>query len=303
MVSARAGAAGRGTSLPGPGRTALAALAGAGGLAREAGWIAAHLVTYPVGALPGSAARTQRRRGNGRDASQRGLLRLDPGVATRPILLVHGIVDNHSIFTRLDHVLRARGFATVAAHDYGLLTADVAQAAAALGETIWVLARATGHDRVHVVGHSLGGLLARWFVQKQGGDALVDTLVTLGTPHGGTELARLAPLVPVLPMARQLNPTSRVVRGLAEPAPGCRTRFVAFASDIDHLVVPARNARIEHPDLDATNVDVHGVGHLSMPNHRRLAYEIADLLATPPPYGGHEAGESVRKASGDAVPT
>ena len=249
------------------------------GIAREAAWVAAHLVTYPFGALPGSAARTLRRRGNAGAAGQRGLLRLDPRIATTPIVLVHGIVDNHAIFGRLDRVLRSRGFATVGAHDYGLLTSDVADAAAALGATVRRLAHATGHDRVHVVGHSLGGLLARWFVQKQGGDEVVDTLVTLGTPHGGTELARLSPLLPLLPMARQLTPGSGVVRGLAEPAPGCRTRFVAYASDIDHLVVPRRNARVEHPDLDATNIDVHGVGHLSMPNHRALAYEIADLLA------------------------
>ena len=72
------------------------------GLAREAAWIAAHLVTYPLGALPGSAARTLTRRGNARAAGQRGLLRRDPRLATTPILLVHGIVDNHSIFTRLD---------------------------------------------------------------------------------------------------------------------------------------------------------------------------------------------------------
>ena len=267
------------------------------GLAREAGWIAAHLVTYPVGALPGSAARTLRRRGNASAAGQRGLVRHDPGAATTPILLVHGIVDNHSIFTRLDHVLRGRGFATVAAHDYGLLTADVEEAAAALGATVTGLAAATGHDRVHVVGHSLGGLLARWFVQRRGGDAAVDTLVTLGTPHGGTELARLAPLVPLLRMARELTPGSRVVRALAEPAPGCRTRFVAYASDIDHLVLPSRNARIEHPDLDATNVDVHGVGHLSMPHHRAIAYEIADLLAAGRPARGREGRESVTNAA------
>jgi len=266
------------------------------GVAREAAWIAAHLVTYPLGALPGSAARTLRRRGNASAVGQRGLLRHDPGAATTPILLVHGIVDNHSIFTRLDRVLRARGFATVAAHDYGLLTADVEEAAATLGATVRGLAAATGHDRVHVVGHSLGGLLARWFVQRQGGDATVDTLVTLGTPHGGTEAARLAPLVPLLRMARELTPGSRVVRALAEPAPGCRTRFVAYASDIDHLVLPSRNARIEHPDLDVTNVDVHGVGHLSMPNHRVLAYEIADLLAAGGPGGGHDGRESVTNA-------
>ena len=260
------------------------------GLAREVAWNVAHLATYPLGALPGSAARMLRRRGNASDPGQRGLLTLDPGAATTPILMVHGIVDNHSIFTRLDRLLRARGFATVAAYDYGLLTADVARAAAGLGTVVRRLAHDTGHERVQVVGHSLGGLLARWFVQKQGGDDVVETLVTLGTPHQGTELARLARVVPLLPVARQLAPCSPVIRALAEPAPGCRTRFVAYASDIDHLVVPTRNARLEHPDLDVTNVDVHGVGHLSMPHHRALAHEVADLLsrAAPDHAGGLE---------------
>ncbi|SER20663.1 esterase/lipase family protein [Microlunatus flavus] len=268
-------------------------LGAAPGLAREVGWAAAHLVTYPLGALPGSAARTSRRRGSAADPGQRGLLHLDPAAATTPILLVHGIVDNHAIFARLDHLLRARGFATVAAHDYGLLISDVARAATALGDVVRRLARDTGHERVHVVGHSLGGLLARWFVQRQGGDDVVNTLVTLGTPHGGTEVARLGRLVPLLPMARQLEPGSAVVRALAEPAPGCRTRFVAYASDIDHLVVPARNARVDHPDLDATNVDVRGVGHLSMPHDRALAHEIAALLSRASERGEHTGPDSV----------
>ncbi len=271
------------------------------GLVGEAGWIAAHLAAYPLGALPGSAERTRRRRGNASRAGQRGLLRRDPGAATTPILLVHGIVDNHSIFTRLDHTLRRRGFAAVAAHDYGPLTADVPAAATELGATVRALAAATGHDRVHVVGHSLGGLIARWFVQRQGGDDVVDTLVTLGTPHGGTELARLAPLVPLLPLARQLSPRSPVVRALAEPAPGCRTRFVAYASDIDHLVLPHRNARLEHPDLRATNVAVHGVGHLSMPHQRAIAYEIADLLADSTDEAGTAVRESAEKPSEEPV--
>jgi triacylglycerol lipase len=269
------------------------------GLAREVAWIAAHLAAYPLGALPGSAARTLRRRGNAAAPGQRGLLSLDPGAATTPILMVHGIVDNHSIFTRLDRLLRARGFATVAAYDYGLLTTDVARAAAGLGSVVRRLAHETGHERIQVVGHSLGGLLARWFVQKQGGDDVVETLVTLGTPHSGTEVARLARVVPLLPVARQLAPGSLVVRALAEPAPGCRTRFVAYASDIDHLVVPARNARLEHPDLDVTNVAVHGVGHLSMPHDRALAHELADLLSHPRddrrPNHGHTGTDSVTK--------
>ena len=128
-----------------------------------------------------------------------------------------------------------------------------------------------------MIGHSLGGLLARYFVQCRGGDAVVHTLVTLATPHGGTELARLAPLAPLV---RQLSPRSPVIAELAAPAPGCRTRFLALASDIDHLVVPGRLARLDHPDLDVTNLTIAGVGHLSMPNSARVADTIARALRT-----------------------
>ncbi len=65
---------------------------------------------------------------------------------------------------------------------------------------------------------------------------------------------------------------------MAEPATQCRTRFLAFYSDIDHLIVPSRNARIDHPDLAARNVAVRGVGHLSMPNNSQIAFQIATAL-------------------------
>ena len=54
-------------------------------------------------------------------------------------------------------------------------------------------------------------------MQRLGGDARVHTLVTLGSPHQGTELAR--PLR-MLPLIDQLTPKSRLIRELAEPAPG-----------------------------------------------------------------------------------
>ena len=51
----------------------------------------------------------------------------------------------------------------------------------------------TGAQQVHVVGHSLGGLVARYHVQRLSGDARVHTLVALGTPHQGTMAAYLLP--------------------------------------------------------------------------------------------------------------
>jgi len=76
----------------------------------------------------------------------------------------------------------------------------------------------------------------------------------------------------------QLRPDSAVLRELEQAAPGCSTSILAVYSDLDQLVVPARAARCEHPDLDATNVLVHGVGHMSLPFDLRVARMVAEHL-------------------------
>jgi hypothetical protein len=245
------------------------------GLAREVGWVATHLATYPLGLLGDRQPRVPNGLA-GLRPEQRGLLHHDLEVAGTPILLVHGIVDNHTIFNPLRRALGRRGFTQISSFDYGLLTSDVVRTAGRLGDVIAELTERSGYERLHVIGHSLGGLLARYYVQHLGGDARVHTLVTLGTPHQGTELARIGG---AFPLVRQLRPGSPLMRTLAAPAPGCRTRFVCFHSDLDQLVVPSRNARLVHPDLDVTNVAVTGVGHLSLTNHRGIADQIAELLS------------------------
>ena len=264
-------------------------LRAASGLAIEAGWATAHLMMYPLGLFSASSpivGAAGRHDLGGLSPEQRGLFHHGVEAAETPILLVHGIIDNHAIFTVLDRALRRRGFQTLATYDYGLFTQNIPRAALRLGEAIEQLSAATGYERIHVIGHSLGGLIARYFVQRLGGDSRVHTLVTLGTPHQGTQLAWAASL---LPLIRHLTPGSPVIRELAEPAPGCRTRFIAFFSDIDHLVVPGRNARIDHPDLNVQNIAALGVGHLSMPNNRRIAFTIAQALYELGPAGAPSA--------------
>ena len=137
---------------------------------------------------------------------------------------------------------------------------DVRTAARRLAEAVEDLVETTGYHRIHVVGHSLGGLVARYYVQRLGGDARVHTLVTLGTPHTGTVPAYFLPLR----LGRQLRPGSDLMTELAGPAPGCRTRFLAFWSDLDQMIIPKTAAMLHHPDLSARNVRVRGVGHISL---------------------------------------
>jgi hypothetical protein len=80
-------------------------------------------------------------------------------------------------------------------------------------------------------------------------------------------------------VCQQLTPGSEVVNELAEPAPGCQTRFVCFWSDNDALISPKHAAMLDHPDLSARNILVQGVGHMSLPIDRRIVREITATLA------------------------
>ncbi|MGY2085829.1 esterase/lipase family protein [Blastococcus sp. SYSU DS0539] len=246
----------------------------AGGLT-ELAWVGAHVLMYPLGTRMEQVRPDPRKRTGEQPAAVRALFAADPLAARIPVLLVHGLIDNRSVFAVMRRSLRRRGFAHVCSWNYSPFLPDIAQGATDLGRHIERICEQTGHDRVRVVGHSLGGLIARYHVQRQGGDRRIDSLVTLGTPHQGSILAHVGPT----PLVRQLRPGSPVLQELAEPAPGCRTRVTAVYSDLDQMVLPTHSGRCDHPDLDARNVLVRGVGHMSLPIHRGVLDEVATTLA------------------------
>ncbi|MFF7261325.1 lipase family alpha/beta hydrolase [Streptomyces sp. NPDC008159] len=196
-----------------------------------------------------------------------------------PVVLLHGFIDNRSVFVLLRRALAQDGGRHLESLNYSPLTFDIRAAAELLGRHIEDICERTGRERVDVVGHSLGGLIARYYVQRLGGDRRVRTLVTLGTPHGGTQVA---PLANAHPIVRQMRPGSDVLEELREPAPGCRTHFVAFWSDFDHVMVPVETACVDHPDLMVRNVQVTGIGHLALPVHPTVANEIRRALDAAP---------------------
>ncbi|MGA4850752.1 esterase/lipase family protein [Streptomyces sp. G5(2025)] len=234
--------------------------------ALEAAILAGHLVLYPSGI-------TQERRAAPvqppPDAP-----RLPPD-GRPPVLLLHGFIDNRSVFVLLRRALAQDGGRRVESLNYSPLTCDIRTAAELLGRHVEELCERTGHRRVDIVGHSLGGLIARYYAQRLGGDIRVRTLVTLGTPHAGT---RVAPLADAHPIVRQMRPGSAVIEELKEPAPDCRTQFVCFWSDLDQIMDPLETACVDHPDLLAQNIQVTGIGHLALPVHPAVANGIRQAL-------------------------
>ncbi|MEU0698110.1 alpha/beta fold hydrolase [Streptomyces niveus] len=234
--------------------------------ALELAILAGHLVLYPGGIT------------NERPAPE-----LPPEASTLPtegrsrppVLLLHGFVDNRSVFVLLRRSLARHGWRHLESLNFSPLTSDIRLAAEVLGRHIEEICARTGHREVDIVGHSLGGLIARYYVQRLDGDTKVRTLVTMGTPHAGTAAI---PLASAHPVVRQMRPGSDLIEELREPAPGCRTRFVSFWSDLDQVMSPVGAARVEHPDLVAENVGVTGIGHLALPVHPAVAAGIRYVL-------------------------
>jgi pimeloyl-ACP methyl ester carboxylesterase len=245
------------------------------GAALEAAWWSMHLAVYPWGLLREEHEPDDRYHLGGLRPAERGLFHHNIEAAGTPILLVHGMIDNRAIFRVLRRRLRRRGFGTLRAVNYSPVTNDVRQAARVFGAEVEAAVALTGYERVHVIAHSLGGLIARYYIQRLGGDERVHTLVTLGTPHQGSLHGYLLPVQ----LCRQLRPGSDLMAELTLPAPASQTRFVAYWSDLDQVIVPHVSARLDHPDLGARNVRVHDVGHLSMPRAGRVAHDIAGLLS------------------------
>lgn len=232
--------------------------------ALELAILTGHLVLYPSGIV---AERLSPAGPAGPTAT------ITPG--GRPVVLLHGFVDNRSVFVMLRRALTRHGRDCVESLNYSPLTCDLRRAAELLGRRVEEIRARTGHAEVDIVGHSLGGLIARYYVQRLGGDARVRTLVMLGTPHSGTTVA---PLADAHPLVRQMRPGSAVLRELAGAAAGCQTRFVSFWSDLDQVMVPVETARLDHPDLLVHNVRVSGIGHLALPVHPTVAAGVLEAL-------------------------
>src|SRR6185369_6546009 len=108
-----------------------------------------------------------------------------PAPATLPLLLVHGIGCNAGVWTGFRRYLESRKLGPVYALSYDPPLASIEHFANQMAARIDEVRAATGAEQVLIVGHSMGGLVARAYLRKFGGKH-VRELITLGTPHSGS---------------------------------------------------------------------------------------------------------------------
>ncbi len=187
-----------------------------------------------------------------------------------PIVFIHGIFHNRSTFAWLKQRLYSKGFRQF--KEVNLLTSihPIPRLAEQVARETRLLIKKHGTPQVDIVAHSMGGVIARYFVQLLGGDGLVRNLITLGTPHRGTEWSKYS----IISHIRELTPQSRTIELLNRcPAPKF-TRAVAVSGDLDIVIRPKDCTWWE----GVRNIHLSHVGHAGLLFSKRVLEIILSHL-------------------------
>jgi pimeloyl-ACP methyl ester carboxylesterase len=164
-----------------------------------------------------------------------------PTVHETPVVLAHGLLGDASNFAALRRHLGGRGIRRFASFAY-LPRLDYQRLAPRLAELIDGVCRDTGAREVDVVGHSLGGFVARYLIAT-GGGSRIRRLVTLGSPYyaapnPANELAIFAGLDPLVPAPAAADARRALV--IAECGHlGLLTHPTALAVTARYLTLPS----------------------------------------------------------------
>lgn len=198
-----------------------------------------------------------------------------PGSRTRgprPVIVVHGYAMNRANFLPLAYRLARAGLGPIIGFEYWTL-GRTAAAARQLGWFVDQVCAATRATEVDLIGHSMGGVVGRYYVSLAGGDAVVKHLITLGSPHDGTDLSRVGVGHP----GRELVHGSKLVTRLAAAPPPTHTRITSIWSRGDALVPGARQRPI--PGTETILYD--DLGHVALLGSRRVARDVIERLRAP----------------------
>lgn len=190
-----------------------------------------------------------------------------PASARAPVLLLHGVLCNRGSMEDLRSELSARSIHPIYALSYGPPLASIERFADQIAAKIDAILAATGAPRVALVGHSMGGLVARAYLRRYGPDK-VSAVIMLGTPHYGSVHAWLFPGTSL----RELRPGNAWLSELNryEVAPA-GVRVVSLWSWHDSMVAPQTSSRLD----GAVNIALRGIGHNALVSSRHVAELVA----------------------------
>jgi pimeloyl-ACP methyl ester carboxylesterase len=192
--------------------------------------------------------------------------------ARNPVVLLHGFAMNRTNWIWLGRRLARRGIGPLYGTSY-FSPQSVRRSAEHLARFIERVAAREKSERVDVVAHSLGGVVVRYYIERLGGAKRVGRVVTIGSPHHGTLIARLGAL---FPSARETLAGSSFYADLGPLVAREGIAFTSVWSRADAIIEPPESSSIAPVGEDCV---FENLGHLSLLLSPRVLDTIADRLA------------------------
>ncbi len=194
----------------------------------------------------------------------------------RIALMYHGYMQGRAGYERLERLLESEVFNIFGiSGGYQPYSQDIRRSADYERRVMdWILSE-TDAEELYLIGHSQGGLLIRWLVQKMMPPPQVKKCIFLATPHMGTwaglagaphrVVTKALGMLPAMPRIEgesglQMLPGSPFLADINRaPLPGGMD-FLNLYNRLDPVVWPCRYARL--PYREATNLLLKKIGHL-----------------------------------------
>ncbi len=221
-----------------------------------------------------------------------------------PIILIHGTTDTKGVWQLLGSELREDGWA-VFAPDYGArATGPIAASADQVGAYIDAVQAVTGAEQVVLIGHSQGGIVARYWMHNHDAVDRVRHIICLSAPNHGTTQGGI--VSSLISNRRQEHVMRSIIDAYFGPAgmeqivgsatlnelnhngdlaPG--VSYTCVATKQDSIVVPPETCFLDPgdtPDGTVRNVYVQDVDkravvlHMDMPMDKRVRAIVRTVL-------------------------
>ena len=186
------------------------------------------------------------------------------------VVLVHGIFQKGYSFLPMQKKLQAQGYDCLIP---SLRPADARSGIDVLAQQLdrEITAKWGENAEIHIVAHSMGGLVSRYYLQELGGAKHCKTLITLATPHHGTNAAYFYPGTG----AWQMRPGSEFLQNLEKSADRLQgMRILSYRTPLDLIILPSTSS---HWDL-AENHRIWAPAHPLVMHAPRVQREILATL-------------------------
>ena len=192
------------------------------------------------------------------------------------VVLIHGFFCNRGFWLPWMERLHAQDIPYISVNLEPIF-GSIDDYAAIIDEAVTRATALTGQVP-SLICHSMGGLAARaWLVATPDAYSRVRKVITIGTPHRGTWLARFSHLANGRQMRHDCDwQQSLVARELELNPHRNADLFVCWYSNTDNIVFPASTATLPGAD----NRLVEGAAHVALAFHPRVIDESLDMVAS-----------------------